>query len=73
MKIEIDIPDITTASKAINNAAATYGEIISTIMVGCEVPQRFAPLARLSDEELRKRFNCLKSICEQLEEMEKNI
>lgn len=73
MKIEIDIPDITTASKAINNATATYGEIISTIMLGCEVPNRFAPLAQLSDEELTKRFNCLKSICEQLEEMENNI
>ena len=73
MKIEIEVPDITTASKAINNATVAYGDIISAIMVGCEVPQRFAPLAQLSDEELRKRFNCLKSIYEQLEEIEKNI
>ena len=73
MKIKIEISDITIASKAINNALAAYGDIVSRIVIGCEVPQRFALLTQLSDEELTKRFDCLKSIYNQIEEMEKNI
>ena len=73
MKIEIEVPDIKTAADAVNNAMAVYGDIVSTIMIGCEIPHRFAPLAKLSDEELTKRFNCLKSIYDQIEEIEKNI
>ena len=73
MKIKIEISDITIASKAINTALAAYGDIVSRIVIGCEVPQRFALLTQLSDEELTKRFDCLKSIYNQIEEMEKNI
>ena len=73
MKIEIEIPDITTTSKAINNAMVAYGDIVYSLILGCEVPNKFQPLAKLDEEELTKRFNCLKSIYEQLEEIEKNI
>lgn len=73
MKIEIDVPDITTASKAINNAMAAYGHIVYSLILGCEVPNKLQPLAKLDEEELTKRFNCLKSIYKQLEEIEKNI
>lgn len=73
MKIEIEISDIKTAVDAINNAAVAYGDIISTIMTGCAIPKTLEPLTKLSDEELTKRFNCLKQIYRQLEEVEKNI
>jgi hypothetical protein len=73
MKIEIEVPDITTAAKAINNAMVAYGDIIYSVILGCEVPQKFQPLANLDEEELVKRFDCLKGICQQLEEIEKNI
>jgi hypothetical protein len=73
MKIEIEVPDIKTAVDAINNAAIAYGDIVSSLILGCEVPQKFQPLAKLDEEELTKRFNCLKNIYKQLEEIEKNI
>ena len=73
MKIEIEVTDITTAAKAINNAMVAYGDIIYSVILGCEVPQKFQPLSKLDEEELTKRFDCLKGIYKQLEEIEKNI
>lgn len=73
MKIEIEVSDIKTAVDAINNAAIAYGDIISTIMIGCAIPKALEPLTNISEEELTKRFNCLKQIYGQLEEIEKNI
>lgn len=73
MKIEIEISDIKTAVDAINNAAVAYGDIIFTIMTGCAIPKALEPLTKISEEELTKRFNCLKQIYGQLEEIEKNI
>lgn len=73
MKIEIEIPDITTAAKAINNAMVAYGDIVYSVILGCEVPQKFQPLTNLEEDELTKRFDCLKGIYKQLEEIEKNI
>ena len=70
MKIEIEVTDITTAAKAINNAMAAYGNIVWSIILGCEVPKNFQPLANLDDDELTKRLDCLKDICEQLEAVE---
>ena len=73
MKIEIEVPDIKTAVDTINNAAIAYGDIVWSAILGCEVPRKFQPLTKLSEEELIKRLDCLKSIYKQLEEIEKNI
>ena len=73
MKITIEVPDIEIAAKSINNAMVAYGDIVWSIILGCEVPQKFQSLAKLDEEELTKRFNCLRDICKQIEEMEKNI
>lgn len=73
MKIEIEVPDIKTAAIAINNAIVAYNDIVWSIILGCEVPNKFRPLKTLDDEELEKRLSCLKDIYKQLEEMEKNI
>lgn len=70
MKIEIEVPDIKTAADAINNAAILYGDVISCIHLGCSVPAKARPLKNLTDEELDKRFNCLKQIYQQLEAIE---
>ena len=70
MKIEIEIPDIKTAADAINNAAILYGDVIWAISLGCSVPAKAEPFKKLSDEELDKRFNCLKQIYQQLEAIE---
>lgn len=73
MKIEIEVPDIKTAVDAINNALVTYGDIVWSVILGCSVPQKLQPLAKLDEEELIKRLDCLKGIYKQLEEIEKNI
>jgi hypothetical protein len=70
MKIEIEVPNIKTAADAINNAAIAYGDIVSALILGCDVPNKFKVLAKLSDDELMERFYCIKSIYEQLEVME---
>ena len=73
MKIEIEVPDIKTAADAINNALVAYGDIVWSVVLGCSVPQKLQPLAKLDEKELIKRLDCMKSIYEQLEEIEKNI
>ncbi len=76
MIIEIEIDDIETFEKAINNAFVAYADICSSISVGCE-PQvlsgSFAPLATLPEGELEKRFLTLKDVYEQVEAKEKMI
>lgn len=72
MKIEIEVSDIKTAVDAINNAIIAYGDVISKIMLCCDIPTILEPLKQLSEEEITKRFNCLKQIYEQLESIEQN-
>ena len=72
MKIEIDIgDDITTFAKALNNACVAYGDVIYSIFLRCEISSKLQPLKDLTDEELQQRFDCLKSIYKQIEEIEK--
>lgn len=72
MKITIEVPDIKTVADAINNAMVAYGDIVYSIILGCEIPNKFQPLAKLDEEELAKRFNCLRDIYKQIEEIEKS-
>lgn len=73
MKIELEVADVKTVVDAINNATIAYGDIVSCIILDCEVPLKFQPLSNVSDEELTKRFNCLKDIYEQLLSIEKEV
>ena len=52
MKIEIEIGDIETTAKALNNAVAAFGDICSAIFMNCEVPAKFESLKSLYPEDL---------------------
>ena len=71
MKITIDVPDISLAAKALNNAVVAFGEACWTHWCECHLPERLAPMKNLSQEEVKERFNIVKSICEQVEAIEK--
>ncbi len=73
MLVTIEIPDITAAAKAMNNATIAYGNVLSSAMLGCQVPKEFEFLYDFSDEELKNRYECVKSIYEQIEDMERII
>ena len=70
MKIELEINDIEILSKALNNALATYGDIIFSSIMRCDIPLKFEKLKDLPDEELIKRVNAIKDIYKQIEKIE---
>lgn len=70
MKITIEVPDITTAAIAVNNATAAYGNILYAAKLQCEVPKGFECLLELDDETMLKQFDCLKSISDQIRHIE---
>ena len=76
MKIEIEVKDIETLAKALNNALSAYGDICSSIAFGAE-PQinknKFSELKTLPEEELKNRFYELKDIYLQIEVLERQI
>lgn len=72
MKITIEVEDITLFAKALNNAIIAYGDITWGIFLGCEVPDKFAPLKGLPEGELKARVNCLKDVYRQVEELEEH-
>lgn len=71
MKINIEVKDTTLLVNAINNVCIAYNNTISSIILGCSVPQKLEPLSNLSEETLMKRLECFKGIYEQLLEKEK--
>ena len=73
MKIEIDVADIEITAKALNNAVASFGEICSAIFMNCEVPAKFKGLKSLDPDDLMVRFYIVKSIYEQIEEIERQM
>ena len=73
MKIEIEVPDITTAAIAMNNAVAAYGKIVYAIMIGCDVSKEFEPLFDLEPDVLKERYRCLRNMYEQIETIEKGM
>lgn len=70
MRIEIEVNDIELFAKGLNNAIATYGNIIRSIDLGCSVPSQFEVMNTIPFEELRERFNCLIDVYEQVERIE---
>ena len=76
MEIILNINDIELLAKALNNAFLAYQDIISTISLGIS-PQinsnRFEGLSNLSEEELKKRYEELKNIYFQIEDIERRV
>ncbi len=76
MKIEIEITNIELFSKALNNSFLAYADIVSSINLGLE-PQisalRFFPLMELSHDELDARYNELKQVYLQVEDIERRM
>ena len=76
MKIEIEVKDIETLAKALNNALSAYGDICSSVGFGCD-PQinrnKFLELKTLPEEELKNRFYELKDIYLQIEVLERQM
>ena len=73
MKIEVEVDDITTFAKALNNAMVAYGDIIWSLRIGCDVPKHFWPLGSSDEEELDNRFECLQKLYEQVEKIERGM
>ena len=73
MKIEIEVDDISLLAGALNNAVATYGEILLAIYFFCDVPIKVEKLKEIPFDELQKRFDCIKGVYEQVLEIEKEI
>ena len=60
MIVELDIPDLVTASKAINNAGVAYQRLISMIDVRVELPSQFQKLYNYSEDELKEHISIKK-------------
>lgn len=71
MKVEIEVDDITLFASALNNAVASYGDILFGIFVGCEIPAKLEKLKEIPFDELQKRFDCIKNVYEQVLVIEK--
>ena len=67
MKVEIEIDDLETFAKALNNACIAYHDLTTSIEFGLH-PQingnKFIPLTTLPEEELRKRREILFNVYE---------
>ena len=70
MKIEIEVEDISLFAKGLNNACVCYGDVLYGIFLGCEIPSKLEPLKKIPYEELQARFNCVKDVYMQIENIE---
>ena len=76
MVIEIEVDDLTTFAKAVNNATAVYGDIVSAIRFGCDPCVRHKvkeALEKIPEEELQRRFECLTDVYAQLVDKEREL
>lgn len=71
MKITIEVNDIELFAKGLNNAIATYGDVVYAIDICCEVPKRFEALKTIPFKDLSARYNCLVDVYEQVRQIEK--
>ena len=71
MNIEIEVDDITLFASALNNAVATYGDILFAIYFCCDIPTKLKKLKEIPFDEFQNRFDCIKSVYEQVLEIEK--
>lgn len=73
MKIEIEVDNLSRFIDGFNNAFLAYQYIVSSIILGCDVPQKFEPLTAIDEGILLQRKNDLAKVYEQLIEIEKSI
>lgn len=73
MKIEIEVDNLSRFIDGFNNAVLAYQYIISSIILGCEVAQKFEPLTTVDEGILLQRKGDLVKVYEQLIEIEKSI
>ena len=71
MKVSIEVDNIELFATALNNAIASYGDIIYAIFLGCEIPSKFEKLKTIPFEELKSRQECLLDVYSQVEKIEK--
>ena len=68
-KVTITINDETL--KGLNNAIAAYGDLCYAILLGTTIPSKFEKLQALSDEELKARFEAIKTLYTEMEKQYK--
>lgn len=71
MRVTLEIPDITIAAKAMNNATIALSEIVWAINLGCDVPKIFEPLRNVNEDDLNKRVSIMSHLTKQLEVIER--
>ena len=73
MKIELEVDDITLFAGALNNAVASYGDILFGIFFFFQIPDKLEKMKEIPFEVLQKRFDCIKDVYEQVLEIEKSF
>lgn len=76
MKIQIEVDDLTTFAKALNNAVIAYDDIVVSILLKCKIgvsENKFKTLTKLSDKELESRRDTLLQVYRQIEKLEKEM
>ena len=76
MKIEIEVNDLTEFISALNNALIVYGDIISSIQLGCEpglLIKNKVALEQIGEDKLKARYDALVNIYMELEEIERRM
>lgn len=73
MKIEIEVDNLSRFIDGFNNAILAYQNVVSSIILGCEIPQKFEPLTAVDEDILLQRKKDLAKVYEQLIEIEKSI
>ena len=67
-KITITLEVDEQILNGLNNAIAAYGDICWGLILGTQVPAKFAPLKQKSEEEIRARINSLVDFYKKIEE-----
>lgn len=67
MKIELNLEDVDTAAKAINNAAAAYDRLRKMMVVGVDLPLEFEKLYSYEETDIKHHIDILKDILNQLD------
>ena len=76
MKIEIEVNDLTEFISALNNALIVYGDIISSIRLGCEpslLIKNKVALEQIGEDKLKARYDALVNVHMKLEEIERRM
>ena len=76
MKIEIEVNDLTEFISALNNALIVYGDIISSIQLGCEpglLIKNKVALEQIGEDKLKARYDALVNVYMKLEEIERRM